>query len=186
MLRARGAAGAPAIVRPIPVMSHNLNGGSASRPRCRRYVRVCISDERVSCLLMSDRSVADAPRKQNPRMRVFAALTIRHTHSTLHTDNPTATSSEPHLRTSALLSPRSPKSYVVCTHVDETCFLWVHRQERQKGDLVGSLTRQRLPWLAKMGDSGMSLFALSLEQLTQLKQSIEEVRLIATMNAAPV
>ena len=116
----------------------------------------------------------------------FAALTIRHTHSTLHTYNPTATSSEPHLRTSALLSPRSPKSYVVCTHVDETCFLWVHRQERQKGDLVGSLTRQRLPWLAKMGDSGMSLFALSLEQLTQLKQSIEEVRLIATMNAAPV
>ena len=56
----------------------------------------------------------------------------------------------------------------------------------QKGDLVGSLTRQRLAWLAKMGDSGMSLFALSLEQLTQLKQSIEEVRLIATMNAAPV
>lgn len=36
-----------------------------------------------------------------------------------------------------------------------------------------------------MGDSGMSLFALSLEQLTQLKQSIEEVRLTATMNAAP-
>jgi hypothetical protein len=63
---------------------------------------------------------------------------------------------------------------------------WVHRQERRKGDLVGSLTRQRLAWLAKMGDSGMSLFALSLEQLTQLKQSIEEVRLTATMNAAPV
>jgi hypothetical protein len=36
-----------------------------------------------------------------------------------------------------------------------------------------------------MGDNGMSLFALSLEQLTQLKQSIEEVRLTATMNAAP-
>ena len=51
---------------------------------------------------------------------------------------------------------------------------------------MGSLTRQRLAWLDKMGDSGMSLFALSLEQLTQLKQSIEEVRLTATMNAAPV
>ena len=74
----------------------------------------------------------------------------------------------------------------LCTHVDETFFLWVHRQERQTGALVGSLTRQRLAWLAKMGDSGMSLFALSLEQLTQLKQSIEEVRLTATMNAAPV
>lgn len=46
---------------------------------------------------------------------------------------------------------------------------------------LGSLVAER----EAMGDSGMSLFALSLEQLTQLKQSIEEVRLTATMNAAP-
>ena len=64
--------------------SHNLNGGSASRPRCRRYVRVCISDERVSCLLMSDRSVADAPRKQNPRMRVRGPHDPPHTFHTAH------------------------------------------------------------------------------------------------------
>ena len=112
--------------------SHNLNGGSASRPRCRRYVRVCISDERVSCLLMRLTDRWPMPHESKIRECGFAALTIRHTHSTLHTDNPTATSSEPHLRTSALLSPRSPKSYVVCTHVDETCFLWVHRKGKRE------------------------------------------------------